>query len=118
VGRCAYERIAREKSASGRSCKQKVNRIPAGSVPGMDGLFVSGCCADFINISSLFCCGIAGLLLPAVPFLHRTVPGRGKTASEKKEARNRGLDCEFTSFGMFGVFDGGQCAYKQIVTGS
>ena len=34
----------------------------------------------------------------------------------KNKTRNRGLDCEFFSFGAFGDSVAGQFAYKQIVT--
>ena len=69
----------------------------------MDGLLISKCCADFLNILSLFCCELTGLLQAADSFVNRTIPGRGKTIFETKMARNRGLDCEFTSPGTFWV---------------
>ena len=104
------ERIAREKSAAVRPCTQKITSepvgTPRGSVAVMDGLYIFKCCADFLNILSLFRCEFTALLLPAVPFVNRTIPGRGIKPSGKKKARNRCLDCDFTSFGMFGVSDG------------
>ena len=104
------ERIVREKSAAVRPFTQKITSepvgTPRGSVAVMDGLYIFKCCADFLNILSLFRCEFTALLLPAVPFVNRTIPGRGIKPSGKKKARNRCLDCEFTSFGMFGVSDG------------
>jgi hypothetical protein len=42
--------------------------------------------------------------------------GKRKGVIGKNKTQNRGLDCEFLSFGAFGVFFAGQFAYKQIVT--
>ena len=41
--------------------------------------------------------------------------GKRKGVIGKNQTRNRGLDCEFLSFGAFGVSFAGQFAYKQIV---
>ena len=48
---------------------------PRGSVPGMDGLLISKCCADFINILSFFCCEFTLLLQTADSFGNGTIPG-------------------------------------------
>ena len=42
--------------------------------------------------------------------------GKRKGVIGKNQTRNRGLDCEFLSFGAFGVSFAGQFAYKPIVT--
>ena len=42
--------------------------------------------------------------------------GKRKGVLGKNKTQNRGLDCEFLSFGAFGVSVVGQFAYKQIVT--
>ena len=42
--------------------------------------------------------------------------GKRKGVIGKNKTRNWGLDCEFLSFGAFGVSFAGQFAYKQIVT--
>ena len=109
MGRCAYERIVREKSAASRSCTRKIASDPVGSprgsVAGMGCLWISKCCADFLNILSVFRCDFTGLLLPADPFVNGTVPGRRKKVFGKKKPRNRCYDCGFTSFRMFGVSD-------------
>ena len=42
--------------------------------------------------------------------------GKRKGVIGKNKTRNRDLDCEFFSFGAFGVSVAGQFAYKQIVT--
>ena len=41
--------------------------------------------------------------------------GKRKGVIGNNKARNRGLDCEFWSFGAFEVSVAGQFAYKQIV---
>ena len=41
--------------------------------------------------------------------------GKRKGVVGNNKTRNRGLDCEFLSFGAFGVSFAGQFAYKQIV---
>ena len=104
------ERIVREKSAAVRPCTRKFTsdpfRTPRGSEAVIDGLYNFKCCANFLNILSLFRCEFTALLLSAVQFVNRTIPGRGIKPSGKKKAQNRCLDCEFTRFGMFGVSDG------------
>ena len=42
--------------------------------------------------------------------------GMRKGVIGKNKNQNRGLDCEFLSFGAFGVSVAGQFTYKQIVT--
>ena len=52
----------------------------------------------------------------AVVFCECENNGKRKGFIGKNKTRNRGLDCEFLSFGAFGVSVAGQFAYKQIVT--
>ena len=47
--------------------------------------------------------------------LEKTETGK-RVIGKKKKTTNQGLDCRFSSFGMFGVFAARQCAYKRIVT--
>ena len=89
----------------------------------MDGLLIFKCCADFLNISSFFCCEFTGLSQPADSFENRTILGRGQKVFAKKKARNRGLFCEIgVSFAKSGSlwhvlgFSMGRFACKQIVT--
>ena len=42
--------------------------------------------------------------------------GKRKGVIGKNKTQNRGLNCEFSSFGAFGVSVAGQFAHKQIVT--
>ena len=52
----------------------------------------------------------------AVVFCECENNGKRKVVIGNNKRRNRGLDCEFLSFGAFGVSVAGQFAYKQIVT--
>ena len=49
-------------------------------------------------------------------FCECEINGKRKRVIGKNKTRNRGLDCEFFSFGAFGVSVAGQFAYNQIVT--
>ena len=121
MGRYAYERIV-AKSASVRSCKQKLHRISpelsSGSMPGIDGLLISKFRADFLDICFIFSLQVRRALTIGSIFceLEKTWMGKTVIRKKKKKTRNRGLDCRFFSFGTFGVFAAGQCAYKRIVT--
>ena len=82
----------------------------------MDGLLISKCCADFLNIFDFFLLRDDRAITVGGVFCECENNGKKKVVIGTNKTLNWDLDCEFVSFGAFEISVAGQFAYKQIVT--